>query len=65
MFVLFCSCEDLHTILAKLNYLPPLDEGQASPLSKEFLLELLVSEVGVGLGRTVREVRGRTVREVR
>ena len=36
------SCEDLHKILASLHYLPQLDEGQSSPHSKDFLLELIV-----------------------
>ncbi|XP_005109242.1 RNA helicase aquarius [Aplysia californica] len=35
------SSEDLHTILAHLNYLPPL-ESDVSPYSKSFLMELLI-----------------------
>lgn len=36
------SCEVLHSVLARVNYLPALEEGQTSPFSKKFLLELLV-----------------------
>ncbi|XP_055884455.1 RNA helicase aquarius-like [Biomphalaria glabrata] len=35
------SPEDLHSILAHLNYLPPLDE-KITPYSKTFLIELLI-----------------------
>ncbi|CAG5126688.1 unnamed protein product, partial [Candidula unifasciata] len=35
------SPEDLHTLLAHLNYLPAL-EGEISPYSKSFLMELLI-----------------------
>ncbi|KAK7100268.1 RNA helicase aquarius-like [Littorina saxatilis] len=36
------SCEDLHKILAMINYLPQLEDGKSSPFDKKFLLELVV-----------------------
>ena len=57
MIVLLCvcvdSCEDLHKILASLHYLPQLEDGQSSPHSKEFLLELIVRLTYSALCRTV------------
>ena len=39
---MFYSNTDLHQILAQLNMLPAIEEGQESTQNKEFLLELLV-----------------------